>query len=88
MDRRPPRGERRIEHAPVVWRSTLRGVLVLDDELRLLSGLGGAIWLVLADRPRTDAELVAELAEWDVEIDAGSVRDAVDQLIEMGLCRT
>lgn len=74
-----------VRQAPMVWRSSLRGVLILDEELRLLEGLAATIWIALADGPLGDAGLVKALEGWGLVVEAEVVRTAVDQLLGHGL---
>jgi hypothetical protein len=87
MDEQRSSTQRTVQQAPLVWRSTLRGVLILDDELLLLEGLGAAIWLALDDGPRSEGELFAALEAWGLGVDPDAVGDAVDRMIEAGLVR-
>lgn len=77
--------EQAVAHAPVVWRSTLRGVLVLDGDLRLLEGLAATLWLALDEGARTPAELHQLLAGWDLDVDRATLNEAVAALVDHGL---
>lgn len=81
-------GELEYRHAPLVWRSTLRGVLVLDDELRLLEGLGATIWVALVDGPVDREGLASRLTAWSVEVVPEALDVALDGLRTEGLLVT
>ncbi len=63
-------------------------VVMVDDQVRVLAGLGVGLWLALAV-PRTTAELVAEACErWGEHPDAATlVADALDVLAQQGVVR-
>lgn len=63
-------------------------VVMVDDQVRVLAGLGVGLWLSL-DRPRTEAELVEESrARWGEHPDAAVlVADALAVLAAQGVVR-
>lgn len=77
-----------VAQAPLVWRSTLQGVLVLDDEAKLLQGLGAAIWIALADGPLTSGDMHRDLQSWGMEVDPDELDRAVAALVDAGLLVT
>jgi hypothetical protein len=79
------RPEQHVRHGPFVWRSTLRGVLVLGDQAILLEGLGATVWLALDDGPATPSSLVETLADWGMDVDRSALDSAVDRLVGDGL---
>ncbi|MCO8127449.1 hypothetical protein NHL50_09545 [Acidimicrobiia bacterium EGI L10123] len=74
-----------VAQAPLVWRSTLRGVLVLDDEARLLQGLGAAVWIALADGPLAPDDVHRDLQSWGMDADRDQLESAIAALVDAGL---
>lgn len=74
-----------VAQAPLVWRSTLEGVLVLDDEAKLLQGLGAAVWIALADGPLGPGDVHGDLQRWGMEIDRDELDRAITALVDAGL---
>ena len=74
-----------VAQAPLVWRSTLQGVLILDDEAKLLQGLGAAVWIALADGPLVPDDVHSDLRSWGMEIDRDELDRAIAALVDIGL---
>ncbi|MBS2936433.1 ATP-binding protein [Nocardioides sp. J2M5] len=92
-----PGGPTAVPDAPgawsrVPWRDAVEYaeelVVMVDDQVRVLAGLGPLLWLAL-ERPRTPAELAAHVQEeWGEHPDADAlVADALAVLAEQGLVR-
>ena len=68
-----------VERAGVVWRSSLRGVVILDErgQWHVLAGTEAAVWLALDEGPLTVAEICEQLRSWSID----APRDAVDRAV-------